>query len=99
MTAGLRSGKSWQWHTRCNVKKGIKIMCLAVPGQIISIEGEEALLRSAQVRFGGVVREACLAFVPEAEIGDYVLVHAGIAISVLCEDAAESTLSYIENIL
>ncbi len=73
-------------------------MCLAVPGQIISIEGEDAFTRSAQVRFGDAVREASLAFLPEASEGDYVLVHAGVAISVLCEEAAARTLGYLEEI-
>ena len=73
-------------------------MCLAVPGQIVSIAGDHALSRSGQVRFGEAVREASLAFVPEAGEGDYVLVHAGIAISVLSEDAAKRTLSYLEDV-
>ena len=73
-------------------------MCLAVPGEIISITGDDALSRSGQVRFGDAVREASLAFVPEAVEGDYVLVHAGIAISVLQEDAAQRTFSALEEI-
>lgn len=73
-------------------------MCLAVPGEIISIEGDDALSRCGQVRFGDAMREACLAFVPEAVEGDYVLVHAGIAISVLQEDAAQRTFSALEEI-
>jgi len=73
-------------------------MCLAVPGEIISIEGDDALSRCGQVRFGDAMREACLAFVPEAVEGDYVLVHAGIAISVLHEDAAQRTFSALEEI-
>lgn len=73
-------------------------MCLAVPGQIVSIEGDDALSRSGQVRFGEAVRAASLAFVPEAVEGDYVLVHAGVAISVLREDAAARTLDYLEEI-
>lgn len=73
-------------------------MCLAVPGQVISIEGDDALSRSGQVRFGEAVREVSLAFVSEATVGDYVLVHAGIAISVLCEDAATRTLGYLQEI-
>jgi len=73
-------------------------MCLAVPGEIISITGDDALSRCGQVRFGDAVREACLAFVPEAVEGDYVLVHAGIAISVLDEDAAHRTLRALEEI-
>lgn len=73
-------------------------MCLAVPGQIISIKGDNALDRSGEVRFGDAVREASLAFVPEAVEGDYVLVHAGVAISVLREDAAARALEYLEEI-
>lgn len=73
-------------------------MCLAVPGQVISIKGDDAISRCGQVRFGDVVREANLAFVPEAVEGDYVLVHAGVAISVLCEEAAVRTLAYLESI-
>ena len=73
-------------------------MCLAVPGEIISIAGDDALSRCGQVRFGDAMREANLAFVPEAVVGDYVLVHAGIAISVLQEDAAQRIFSALEEI-
>ncbi|GJL82977.1 MAG: hypothetical protein DHS20C01_26110 [marine bacterium B5-7] len=71
-------------------------MCLAVPGEIISITGDDALSRSGQIRFGDAVRGASLAFVPEAVVGDYVLIHAGIAISVLQEDTAHRTFSLLE---
>lgn len=71
-------------------------MCLAVPGQIISIDSEDALTRSAQVSFGGAIREASLVFVPEAKRGDYVIVHAGIAISVLDEAAAQQVFRDLE---
>jgi hydrogenase expression/formation protein HypC len=68
-------------------------MCLALPGQIISIESDhDPLLRRGRVSFGGVVKEANLACVPEAEIGDYVIVHAGLAISRLDEEEAAATL-------
>ena len=73
-------------------------MCLAVPGKIISIAGDDGLMRSGQVRFGDAMRESCLVFVPEAVEGDYVLVHAGIAISVLHEDAAQRTFRALEEI-
>jgi hydrogenase expression/formation protein HypC len=66
-------------------------MCLAVPGKVVSIEGEGEL-RMARIDFGGVLREACLAYVPEAQIGDYVLVHVGFAIAVVDEAAAQETL-------
>jgi hydrogenase expression/formation protein HypC len=68
-------------------------MCLAVPGKLLSITGEGET-RMGQVSFGGVGKEACLAFVPEAKVGDYVLVHAGFAISVLDEAEATQTLEY-----
>jgi len=72
-------------------------MCLAVPGEIISIEGD-ALSRTGRVRFGAIVKDSSLAFLPEAAIGDYVLVHAGIAISKVNELEAQKTLSYLEEI-
>ena len=65
-------------------------MCLAVPGRVVEVrDGED--LRAARVDFGGVVREASLAFVPEARVGDYVLVHVGFAISRIDEAAARET--------
>lgn len=71
-------------------------MCLAVPGRLLSCEGEDALTRQGRVSFAGVVRVACLAYVPEARVGDYVLVHAGFAITVLDEAEARRTLAYLE---
>ena len=68
-------------------------MCLAVPGKITSITGSDTM-RTGLVSFGGVQKEACLAFVPEAKLGDYVLVHAGFAISVVDEAEAAQTLEY-----
>ena len=72
-------------------------MCLAVPGKILSItEGSagEELTRTGKVSFGGIIKEASLAFVPEAQVGDYVLVHAGFAISIVDETEAQQTLEY-----
>ena len=63
-------------------------MCLAVPGRVISIAGDDALMRVGRVDFGGVVREIQLAYTPEARVGDHVLVHVGFAISII--DAAEA---------
>lgn len=73
-------------------------MCLAVPGQLINITGDDELSRSGQVRFGEAIREASLAFLPEAVAGDYVLVHAGIAISVVSEEEAQRSLDYLREI-
>ena len=72
-------------------------MCLAVPGKILSIVGEDTS-RTGSVSFGGISKEACLAFVPDAKVGDYVLVHAGFAISVVDEDEAAQTLEYFRQI-
>jgi hydrogenase expression/formation protein HypC len=67
-------------------------MCLAIPGQIQTIAGEDPFSRSGRVSFGGVIREVNLAYVPQAAIGDYVLVHVGFALSVV--DASEAALVF-----
>jgi len=66
-------------------------MCLAVPGKIIEAEERDGN-RIAKVQFGGIVRQAYLNFVPEAQVGDYVMVHVGFAISRV--DAAEAARTY-----
>lgn len=66
-------------------------MCLAVPGKIVSID-ESAALRMAKVNFGGVGKDVCLEWLPDAKIGDYVLVHVGFALSKIDEKEAEETL-------
>jgi hydrogenase expression/formation protein HypC len=64
-------------------------MCLAVPGRVVSVIAEEGLgLRRGKVDFGGVQKEICLAYTPEASLGDYVLVHVGFALSVVDEAEA-----------
>ena len=65
-------------------------MCLAVPGQVVTIEDDP--MRTAIVSFSGVTKSVSLAMVPEAEVGDYVIVHVGFAISRLDEEAARRTL-------
>jgi hydrogenase expression/formation protein HypC len=70
-------------------------MCLAVPGQIVSVEEREGA-RVARVRFGGVTRPVQLDFVPEANIGDYVVVHVGFAISRVDAEEAERTFRLLE---
>jgi len=72
-------------------------MCLAIPGEVVKIEGA-GLERSATVRFGGVDRQASLAFVPEARARDYVLVHAGVAISVVKPEEARRIFEYLDSI-
>jgi hydrogenase expression/formation protein HypC len=70
-------------------------MCLAVPGEVLSIEGEDELTRQGRVAFGGVVKQVNLAYVPEAAIGDYVLVHAGFAIATIDAVEAQRMLRYL----
>jgi hydrogenase expression/formation protein HypC len=70
-------------------------MCLAVPGKIKSISGDDPLLRVGKIDFGGILKEASLAYVPEAAIGDYVIVHVGFAISKVDEDEAQKTFEYL----
>jgi hydrogenase expression/formation protein HypC len=73
-------------------------MCLAVPGQIISIEGDDSMTRTARVSFSGVIKEISLAYVPEAKINDYVIVHVGFALNLIDEDEARETLAYIHEL-
>lgn len=73
-------------------------MCLAVPGKIVSIQGDDPLSRQGKVSFGGVLKEVSLAYVPEAQVGQYVIVHVGFALSILDEAEAQETLSYIEQL-
>lgn len=70
-------------------------MCLAVPGKILTIQGEvDSLQRTGRVSFGGIVKEVNLACVPQAEVGDYVIVHVGLALSTVDQEEAERTLEY-----
>jgi hydrogenase expression/formation protein HypC len=73
-------------------------MCLAVPGEIISIEGTGPLELTAAVRFGGITKQVSLACVPEAKVGQYVLVHVGLAITVIDEAEARRVFEYLEQI-
>jgi hydrogenase expression/formation protein HypC len=74
------------------------IMCLAVPGKIISIVGEDPLSRYAKVDFGGILKEVSLACTPEAQVGDYVIVHVGVAIGRLDEIEAQRVFDYLREI-
>lgn len=71
-------------------------MCLAIPGQIESLQGDEPLMRLGRVRFGGIIREINLACVPEARVGDYVLAHVGVAIGIINEAEAIRTLAALQ---
>ena len=70
-------------------------MCLAIPGKVERIDGDDPLFRTGQVSFDGVVQEASLSFVPEAGVGDYVVVHAGVAISVVDADEARQVFEML----
>lgn len=72
-------------------------MCLAIPGKIVTIESKfDGLVRMARVSFGGIIKEASLEMVPHAKENDYVLVHVGVAISVVDEEEAKQTFRYLE---
>ena len=70
-------------------------MCLAIPGKVTSISGEDPLLRSGKVDFGGVLKEVSLAYVPEVKVGDYVIVHVGFALSRVDEAEAKQVFAYL----
>jgi len=73
-------------------------MCLAVPGKITSITGDDPLSRVGKIDFGGVLKEASLAYVPEAQVGDYVIVHVGFALSRVDEEEALKVFEYLREI-
>jgi len=70
-------------------------MCLAIPGKILEIQAMGAM-RAARVQFGGIVRQVSLSFVPEARLGDYVMVHVGFAISLVDSFEAERTYKLLQ---
>ena len=70
-------------------------MCLAIPGKITSIAGDDLLSRTGKVDFGGILKEVSLAYVPEAKVGEYVVVHVGFAISRLDESEANKVFEYL----
>ena len=72
-------------------------MCLAVPGKVLTIAGND-IDRAGRVSFGGIIKEVSLAYVPEARVGDYVLVHVGFAISVMDEAEAAQVFQYLKQI-
>jgi len=72
-------------------------MCLAIPGKITEIYQRDTL-RMAKIDFGGIAKEICLAYMPEAKVGDYTLIHVGFAISLMDEEEAQETLKLIKDI-
>ena len=73
-------------------------MCLAVPGRVLTMHGDDPWGRTARVDFGGILKEVELSLVPEAHVGDYVLVHAGFAIARVDEAEALRTLEHLREI-
>lgn len=73
-------------------------MCLGVPGRVVDVYERDGL-PMGKVDFGGAVREACLSYVPEAAVGDYVLIHVGFAINRLSEEEAQETLALLQEIV
>jgi hydrogenase expression/formation protein HypC len=71
-------------------------MCLAIPGRILSIEAGDPVLRSGRVDFAGVVKQVNLSYVPDARVGEFVLVHVGFAISTVDESEARQVFEYLE---
>jgi hydrogenase expression/formation protein HypC len=70
-------------------------MCLAVPGKILNIIEDEPMTRMGRVSFGGIIKAVNLAYVPEAGVGDYVIVHVGFAISTLDQQEADRVFEYL----
>lgn len=71
-------------------------MCLALPGRLLEVTGDDPLTRMGRVAFAGIVKQASLALLPDAKPGDYVLVHAGFAISVVDADEAARVMNEFE---
>jgi hydrogenase expression/formation protein HypC len=71
-------------------------MCLAIPGKVETITGDDPITRMGRVNFGGVIKEASLAYVPEVKVGDYVIVHVGFALSKVDEDEAQKVFGYLK---
>ena len=72
-------------------------MCLAIPGKIEEI-GQQELLTMARVNFNGMMKEVCIEWVPDVKVGEYVIVHAGFAISILDEKEAQENLKLINEV-
>jgi hydrogenase expression/formation protein HypC len=73
-------------------------MCLAIPGKVIRISEQTPFGRTGKVSFGGVTKDVNLSYVPEAAVGDYVLVHAGFAINTIAEQEANQVFEYLREI-
>ena len=71
-------------------------MCLAIPGKVIHIEGNDPMLKKGKVDFSGIIKEVNLAYVPTVRVGDYVIVHVGFAISIVDEKEAKQVFEFLK---
>ena len=71
-------------------------MCLAIPGKVLSISGDDPVTRMGRIDFSGVIKQASLAYVPEVVVGDYVIVHVGFALSKVDEAEAQKVFEYVK---
>jgi hydrogenase expression/formation protein HypC len=71
-------------------------MCLAIPGKVVSISGDDVLTRMGKIDFSGVIKQASLAYVPEVQVGDYVIVHVGFALGKVDEEEAQKVFEYLK---
>jgi hydrogenase expression/formation protein HypC len=70
-------------------------MCLAIPGKVISIAGDDLVFRMGKIDFGGVIKEVNLCYVPEVKLGDYVIIHVGFALNIIDEEEAQKVFEYL----
>lgn len=70
-------------------------MCLAIPGKVETITGQDPITRMGRINFGGIIKEASLAYVPEVKVGDFVIVHVGFALSIVDEAEAQQVFEYL----
>ncbi len=80
---------------RAAAERMLQHMCLAIPGKVTSVSGDDELSRVGKIDFGGIQKEVSLAYVPEANVGDYVIVHVGFSISRLDEAEANQVFEYL----
>jgi hydrogenase expression/formation protein HypC len=71
-------------------------MCLAIPGKVVSISGDDPVTRMGKIDFSGVIKQVSLAYVPEVQVGDYVIVHVGFALSKVDEAEAQKVFEYLK---
>lgn len=74
-------------------------MCLAIPGKVLEVEGDDPAFLRGKVDFGGIRKEVCFAYTPEVKPGNYVLVHVGFALEIIDEEEAQRTLKTFEELL